>query len=120
MLRPDDRLICCELRPDAAGALRRLVRDDPRVAVHERSGWDALGSLLPPKEKRGLVLIDQPYEERDEFATLMDGLARAHRRFAHGVFAAWYPIKQLAAVRGFLDTMRMSSIRDVITAESCT
>ena len=117
LLRPDDRLVCCELRPDAAGALRRLCRDDPRVAVHERSGWEALGSLLPPREKRGLVLIDPPYEDRDEFTTLMDGLARAHRRFAHGVYAAWYPIKQLAAVRGFLDMMRMSRIRDVITAE---
>jgi 23S rRNA (adenine2030-N6)-methyltransferase len=117
LLRPGDRLVCCELLPEAAGPLRRLFRDDPRLTVHQRSGWEALGSLLPPKEKRGLILIDPPYEDRDEFATLMDGLARGHRRFAHGVFAAWYPIKQLAAVRGFLDTVRMSGIRDVVCVE---
>jgi 23S rRNA (adenine2030-N6)-methyltransferase len=63
------------------------------------------------------VLIDPPYEAADEFATLADGLARGHRRFAHAVFAAWYPIKQLAAVRGFLDTMRMLPIRDIIAVE---
>ncbi len=117
LLRPIDRLVCCELLPEAAGPLRRLFHDDHRVTVHQRSGWEALGSLLPPKEKRGLVLIDPPYEDRDEFSVLMDGLTRGHRRFAHGIFAAWYPIKQLAAVRGFLDTMRMSQIRDMVCAE---
>jgi 23S rRNA (adenine2030-N6)-methyltransferase len=117
LLRADDRLICCELLPEAANALRRLFRSDPRVSVHERSGWEALGSLLPPPEKRGLVLIDPPYEATDEFAALADGLARGYRRFGHGVFAAWYPIKQLAAVRGFLDTMRMLSIRDIVAVE---
>jgi len=117
LLRADDRLVCCELLPEAASALRRLFRTDPRISVHQRSGYEALGSLLPPPEKRGLVLIDPPYEATDEFAALADGLARGHRRFSHGVFAAWYPIKQLAAVRGFLDTMRMASIRDIIAVE---
>ncbi len=117
LLRPDDRLVCCELQPEACRSLRRLFRDDPQTGVHERSGWEALGSLLPPKQKRGLVFIDPPFEQRDEFATLADGLARGHRRFGHGVFAAWYPIKQLAAVRGFLDTMRMQPIRDIVAIE---
>jgi 23S rRNA (adenine2030-N6)-methyltransferase len=78
-----------------------------------------MGSLLPPKEKRCLVLIDPPYEAPDEFSVLADGLVRGHRRVRHGVFAAWYPIKQLAAVRGFLDSIRMHAIADVITVEMC-
>ncbi|MFL5335185.1 MAG: 23S rRNA (adenine(2030)-N(6))-methyltransferase RlmJ [Geminicoccaceae bacterium] len=119
LLRANDRLVCCETLPEAVVSLRRQFRDDSRIAVHERSGWEAIGSLLPPKEKRGLVLIDPPYEAPDEFAQLAQGLVRGHRRFAHGIFAAWYPIKQLAAVRAFLDTMRMQSIRDIITVELC-
>ena len=119
LLRAEDRLICCDRLPEAAHALRRLFHGDRRVTVHERSGWEALGSLLPPKERRGLVLIDPPYEAADEFSALADGLVRAHRRFGHGVLAAWYPIKQFAAVRGFLDTIRMKAIRDIITAEIC-
>lgn len=117
LLRPDDRLVCCDRLPEAAASLRRLFRGDGRVSVHERSAWEAMTSLLPPREKRGLVLIDPPYEAPDEFAQLVDGLRQGHRRFGHGVFAAWYPIKQLAAVRGFLDTMRAQPIRDVITVE---
>jgi len=117
LLRSQDRLACCERLPDAVQTLRHLFRDDPRVGVHDRSGWEALGSLLPPAEKRGLVLIDPPYESPDEFAALADGLTRGHRRFGHGVFAAWYPIKQLAAVRGFLDVMRAAAIRDIIAVE---
>jgi 23S rRNA (adenine2030-N6)-methyltransferase len=117
LIRADDRLICCDMLPDAVRLLRGLFRGDSRVSVHERSGWEALGSLLPPKEKRGLVLIDPPFEAPDEFARLADGLAAGYRRMGHGVFAAWYPIKRVAAVRLFLDTVRMQGIRDVITTE---
>ena len=119
LLRAHDRLICCDRLPEASQSLRRLFRHDRRVTVHERSGWEALGSLLPPQERRGLVLIDPPFEAADEFSALTDGLGRAHRRFGHGVLAAWYPIKQLAAVRGFLDTIRMQPIRDIVTTELC-
>ncbi|HVZ09405.1 23S rRNA (adenine(2030)-N(6))-methyltransferase RlmJ [Rhodopila sp.] len=114
LLRPQDRLVCCDTLPEAVHALRHLFRADPRVSVHHRSGWEALGSLLPPREKRGLVLIDPPYEAADEFATVAEGLARGHRRFGHGIFAAWYPIKHLASVRGFLDIVRDLSIRDIM------
>ena len=68
MLRPDDRLACCELHPDDVFQLRRLFARDTQVAVHQRDGWEALGGLLPPKERRGLVLIDPPYENPDEFS----------------------------------------------------
>ena len=119
LLRPDDRLACCELHPEDAAALRQLFARDRQVAVHQRDAWEALGALLPPKERRGLVLIDPPYEDRDEFARVARGLAAAHARFANGVFIAWYPIKQRAPVRQFLAELQQSGMRDIVSAELC-
>ncbi len=119
LLRADDRLACCELHPEDAAALRALFAHDRQVAVHQRDAWEAIGALLPPKERRGLVLVDPPYEEREEFAAVARGLAAGHARFANGVFAAWYPIKQRAPVRQFLSDTQRSGIRDIISAELC-
>jgi 23S rRNA (adenine2030-N6)-methyltransferase len=119
MLRPDDRLACCELHPDDVIQLRRLFARDPQVAVHQRDGWEALGGLLPPKERRGLVLIDPPYENPDEFSDVVAGIATAHARFRAGVLAAWYPIKHRAPVRSFLTALQETGMRDVVTAELC-
>ena len=119
LLRPDDRLACCELHAEDALALRHLFARDGQVAVHRRDAWEAIGALLPPKERRGLVMVDPPYEERDEFARVARGLAAGHARFSNGVFVAWYPIKQRAPVRQFLSDMRESGIRDIVSAELC-
>jgi 23S rRNA (adenine2030-N6)-methyltransferase len=116
-LRENDRVACCELHPEDAAVLRRQFYRDPQVEVHERSGWEALGALLPPKEKRGLVFIDPPFEDRNEFFSVADGLRRGHSRFGHGVFAAWYPVKQMAAVREFHATLATSGIRDIVAVE---
>jgi 23S rRNA (adenine2030-N6)-methyltransferase len=117
VLRGNDRLACCELHPEDAATLRRQFHRDQQVEVHERSGWEALGALLPPKEKRGLVFIDPPFEARDEFFVLADGLRRGHSRFSHGVFAAWYPVKHLPSVRGFHGSLASSGIRNIIAVE---
>ena len=117
MLRANDRLACCELHPDEAAPIRQAFRHDRQTEVHLRSGWEALGALLPPKEKRGLVFIDPPFEDREEFTILAAALRMAHGRFGHGVFAAWYPIKQRAAVSSFLAVMKAFGIRDIITIE---
>jgi 23S rRNA (adenine2030-N6)-methyltransferase len=117
VLRESDHLACCELHPEDAMTLRRRFRPDPQVEVHERSGWEALSALLPPKERRGLVFIDPPFEARDEFCLLLNGLRVGHRRFSHGIFATWYPIKQMAAVRGFYEGLASSGIRDVVAVE---
>jgi 23S rRNA (adenine2030-N6)-methyltransferase len=117
LLRPNDRLICCELHEEDAATLKKIFAHDSAVAVHRRDGWEALRALLPPKEKRGLVLIDPPYEDTEEFTHLIAGLKLGHARFRTGVFAAWYPIKRLAQVRQFLTAMRDSGIRDIVTAE---
>jgi 23S rRNA (adenine2030-N6)-methyltransferase len=117
LLRPDDRLACCELHPEDFVELRHLFARNPAVSVHQRDGWEALRGLLPPKQKRGLVLIDPPFEDQTEFANLARGLALGHSRFRTGVFGAWYPIKRLAQVRQFLTAMRDRGIRDIVTAE---
>ena len=117
LLRPQDRLVCCELHPDDAARLRRAFAGNTQVSVHRRDAWEALGALLPPVERRGLILIDPPYEAPDEFARVAAGLRVGHRRFSAGVFAAWYPIKHRAPTRAFHIDMRESGIRDIVIAE---
>ncbi|MBS0561888.1 MAG: 23S rRNA (adenine(2030)-N(6))-methyltransferase RlmJ, partial [Proteobacteria bacterium] len=117
LLRPGDRMACCELHPEEYAALRRRFAGDLQVGVHRRDAWEALGALLPPPERRALVLVDPPYEAADEFERLAEGLRRGHARFPSGVFAAWYPIKHRAPVRAFFAAMQASGIRDMVAAE---
>lgn len=116
-LRAQDRLACCELHDEDVPVLRRLFARDGQVAVHHRDAWEALGALLPPAQKRALVLVDPPYEAPDEFERLADGLATAHRRMPGAVLAAWYPIKHRAPVRAFHAAVRGAAMRDVVAAE---
>ncbi len=116
-LRPDDRLVACELHPEDAASLRRTMRPYPNAAVHERDGYEALGAFLPPPEKRALVLIDPPFERTDEFSVLAKTLGQAWKKFPSGVYVIWYPIKHRAPVRGFFEALKAAAIRDVIAAE---
>jgi 23S rRNA (adenine2030-N6)-methyltransferase len=117
LLRPGDRLACCELHPEEHAALRRQYARDSAVAVHHRDAWEALRALLPPAERRGLILIDPPYENPDDFANLAAGLRAGDTKFATGVFAAWYPIKHRAPIRTFFTAMQETRIRDMLAAE---
>ncbi|MGE3146820.1 MAG: 23S rRNA (adenine(2030)-N(6))-methyltransferase RlmJ [Pseudorhodoplanes sp.] len=92
-LRAQDRLIACELEPQAAGALARHLRGERRAKAIRIDGWTALAAYLPPKERRGLVLIDPPFEAGNEFERLAEGLLAAWRKWPTGIFLAWYPIK---------------------------
>ena len=101
LLRPQDRLSAIELHPKDFQRLKALFAGDFQVRAIELDGWLALGAHLPPKEKRGLVLVDPPFEQEGEFDRLVDGLVRAHRRWPGGIYALWYPIKDRAAVSRF-------------------
>ncbi|HEY1723219.1 MAG TPA: 23S rRNA (adenine(2030)-N(6))-methyltransferase RlmJ [Magnetospirillaceae bacterium] len=101
LLRPQDRLVAVELHPEEARDLKHLFRSDKQVAVHEADAYTALKAHLPPKERRGLVLIDPPFEQPDEFRRLSHALPEAVQRFRTGVFAIWYPIKAVAPVEQF-------------------
>ncbi|NGO52472.1 23S rRNA (adenine(2030)-N(6))-methyltransferase RlmJ [Allomesorhizobium camelthorni] len=105
LLRKQDRLSAIELHPQDFAALKALFADDYQVRVLELDGWLALGAHLPPKEKRGLVLVDPPFEQQGEFARLAEGLRRAHRRWPGGIYALWYPVKDRAAVRSFREAL---------------
>jgi 23S rRNA (adenine2030-N6)-methyltransferase len=100
-LRPGDRFVACELQPQEALGLKREFAGDRAVEVRQADGYHALKALLPPVERRGLVMIDPPFEKTDEFDTLARGLRQALRRFATGCYAIWYPIKDEAPVDAF-------------------
>ena len=116
-LRPGDRLTAVELHAADGSSLARALAGDRRVSVHHMDGYQALKAFLPPPERRGLVLVDPPFEARDEFARLARGLQQAYRRWSTGVYALWYPIKARRPVDGFLDTVARSGIRRVFVAE---
>ncbi len=116
-LRPQDRLICSELHPEDHAALRAHFARDRQVSVHLRDAYEAVRALTPFPERRGLVLLDPPFEAEDEFDRLVAGVAELQRRFRAGIVAAWYPVKHRAPVRDFHDALRASGVRDVIAAE---
>ena len=93
MLRAQDRLIACELRENEAAALRTNFRDDPRVSIHHRNGYEAINALVPLSPNRGLVFIDPPFERTDELSLLANALAVGTTKWPNGIFAAWYPVK---------------------------
>lgn len=96
-LRPGDRFVACELHPAEALALKREFAGDRAIEVRQADGYKALKALMPPVERRGLVLIDPPFEAPDEFERLLRALRHAMRRFATGCYALWYPVKDEAA-----------------------
>lgn len=120
--RREDRLALCEKHPAECAALRREFeggreKGEARSSVHELDGYVALRSMLPPPERRALVLIDPPYEAQDEFAQLTDALAEALRRFSSGVFAIWYPLTERARVQEFLGGIVALNPPPTLTAE---
>lgn len=114
LLRRQDRLTAIELHPRDAADLAENFAGDHQVRVIELDGWLALGAHLPPKEKRGLVMVDPPFELPGEFDRLLDGLAKAHRRWPGGIYALWYPLKDRAAVKAFADGLRSAGIPKIL------
>jgi 23S rRNA (adenine2030-N6)-methyltransferase len=117
LLRPHDTMVLCELHPEDAATLRRAFRDDARVHVHQRDGYEGLGAFVPPTERRGLVLIDPPYEARDELPFLVEALTRAHARWPTGHYAVWYPIKGRGAIDRFHGALVDTGLRKLLVAE---
>lgn len=116
-LRPQDRLVACELEPNAAVALARNLRGDTRIKTLAIDGWTALNAYVPPKERRGLVLVDPPFEADNEFARLASGLTAAHRKWATGTYALWYPIKGRSEPDAFAKRLRRLAPAKALRAE---
>jgi len=106
MARTGDRVVACERVPEIAEALSENLRGvgAATCAVHQRDGYEA-SSLLPPAEKRGLILIDPPFERPDEFDACASFVIKATQRFSNGVYAIWYPIKNRFEAERFLRRM---------------
>jgi 23S rRNA (adenine2030-N6)-methyltransferase len=104
-LRPGDRLVACELHPQELLALKREFAGDRAVEVRDEDGYHAIKALLPPPERRGLILIDPPFEAAGEFELLLRAVRHGLRRFATGCYAIWYPVKDAAAVAAFLEAL---------------
>jgi len=116
-LRPQDRLIACEVEPQAAAALRQNLRGDIRIKTLEIDGWTALGAYVPPKERRGLVFVDPPFEAEGDFVRLARGLAAAHRKWATGIYALWYPIKGSSERDALAKSLRRQGIAKILRGE---
>jgi 23S rRNA (adenine2030-N6)-methyltransferase len=97
LLRPQDRLTACELEAKAHKALIEALRRDTQARVVDLDGWTALPAFVPPKERRGLVLIDPPYEQKDEFERLAAGFSEAFAKWPTGSYLLWYPAKSRRA-----------------------
>jgi 23S rRNA (adenine2030-N6)-methyltransferase len=97
LLRPQDRLTACEVEPNARKSLIDALRRDAQARVVDLDGWTALPAFVPPNERRGLVLIDPPYEQKDEFERLAAGFAEAFAKWPTGSYLLWYPVKSRRA-----------------------
>lgn len=117
LFRPQDRLSAIELHPDDCRALARLFEGDHQVRVTELDGWLTLKAHLPPKEKRGLVLVDPPFELEGEYERLVKGLAEGWRKFPGGTFCLWYPMKKGAPIPAFHEALKALEIPKMLCAE---
>ena len=117
LMRPQDRLIACELEGAAGRNLARYLRRDRRAKAVAIDGWTALSAYVPPNERRGLVLVDPPFERPGEFARLADGLAAAHRKWATGTYISWYPIKDRREAHAFVRRVARSAIPKMLRLE---
>jgi 23S rRNA (adenine2030-N6)-methyltransferase len=116
-LRAQDRLVACELEPNAAASLKRNFGQDRRIKLIAIDGWTALNAYVPPKERRGLALIDPPFEDSGDFPRLAQGLEAAHRKWAGGTYLLWYPIKAREQPDALARRLRRSGIGKILRAE---
>jgi 23S rRNA (adenine2030-N6)-methyltransferase len=117
LLRKEDRLSLMELHPADCETLQGNFADDFQTRVTHLDGWLALNAHVPPKEKRGLILVDPPFEEPNEYARLVDGLGKAWRKFPGGVYCLWYPLKRGAPIKDFTKALYELEIPKMLSAE---
>jgi 23S rRNA (adenine2030-N6)-methyltransferase len=117
LLRQQDRLIACELEPQSAASLASALRGDRRAKVLAIDGWTALSAYVPPKERRGLILIDPPFEQAAEFERLSTALSAAHRKWPTGIYMLWYPIKGRRAPDALARRLRTVGVPNLLRCE---
>ena len=113
LLRPQDRLVACEVEAGARKRLIEALRRDPQARVVDLDGWVALPAFVPPNERRGLILIDPPYEAADECKRIAEGFAGAFAKWPTGSYLLWYPVKSRRAA----DSLALK-VADAVAAAS--
>ena len=116
-MRSQDRLIACELEPQAHAALAHAMQRDTRVKTLALDGWTALSAYVPPTERRGLVVTAPPFERDDDFPRLAQGLATAHLKWSSGQYLLWYPIKGRTEPDALAKRLRRLAIPKMLRAE---
>ena len=117
LMRPFDRLIACETRPETRLVLEKALGKDARAKVIELDGYVALNAFVPPVERRGLVLIDPPFEAADEFDRLAEALVGAQKKWAGGTYVAWYPVKDRRGPERLAAALVGAGIEDALRLE---
>lgn len=112
LLRPQDHMILAELHPEDVQTLKSEFAGNQQVAVHHIDGYQSIKAFLPPKTGRGLILIDPPFEAKDEFTKIADTLTLAAKRFPQGIYAIWFPIKDLNHVKNFVFKIKELELKD--------
>ncbi len=117
LLRPQDRMILTELHAEDWQTLKNNFHIDKRIAVHHQDAYQALKAFLPPKERRGLVLIDPPYEKSDELSEMSAVLTNALKRWETGIYALWYPIKIRKPIERFHQAVKQNIDKKLLVIE---
>jgi len=118
-LRPEDRLLACEQHPETYQALSVATRPQRNIKCFNSDAYQWLNAQLPPLEKRGLILIDPPYEQANEFRQIIRCLKKCYSKFSHGIYAIWYPIKTRYPVKQFHNALRTIECDNILIAELC-
>jgi 23S rRNA (adenine2030-N6)-methyltransferase len=116
-LRGHDRLVACELQPDVARSLVKNLKGETRATAVTIDGFTALAAFLPPEERRGVVLIDPPFEVPGEFARVADGLQKAHHKWPTGIYLLWYPIKEPDQIKAFAARIMRLKVPKILRTE---
>ena len=117
LMRRQDHLIACERELRAAALLKATLKGEPRAKALSLDGWMALNANVPPKERRGVVLIDPPYEENEDFSRLSASLAQAHTKWPTGIYLLWYPIKERDAPDALARRLRRLALPKILRCE---
>lgn len=117
LLRPQDRAIFVELHEEDHALLSERFNQVTNTKVLHMDGWTALQALIPPKEKRGIVLIDPPFEQPDELTRLIQCCTKASEKWPTGIYAAWYPVKNPQKIDNAWRTLKSSCSRPLLRAE---
>ncbi|HHE3658800.1 TPA: 23S rRNA (adenine(2030)-N(6))-methyltransferase RlmJ, partial [Pasteurella multocida] len=117
MLRPQDRALLTELHPSDYPLLRNNFKEFDNVTTKRYNGFQQLKATLPPKERRGLVLIDPPYELKEDYDLVVNAIEEGYKRFATGIYAIWYPVVLRQQTKRILKGLEKTGIRKILQIE---